>query len=82
MNVVVATIDLEEIRAYRSAASRGMQAASSRLKYDRIQTSFELSADVENFNIGLKPSPPIEIKYFVPEEEIALSAGVFLYDVS
>jgi NAD+ synthase (glutamine-hydrolysing) len=80
VEVVCATIDLEEIRAYRSAASRGMQAATSRNKYERIQTPFELSSNFE-FSIGLKPSPRIDIKYHSPEEEIALSAGVYLYDV-
>jgi len=81
VEVVCATIDLEEIRAYRSAASRGMQAAMSRRKYERIQTSFELSDD-DRFNIGLKPSLPMNVKYHSPEEEIALSGGVYLYDVS
>jgi NAD+ synthase (glutamine-hydrolysing) len=81
VEVVCATVDLEEIRAYRSAASRGMQAAMSMSKYERIQTSFELSDD-DHFKIGLKPSLPMNVKYHSPEEEIALSGGVYLYDVS
>jgi NAD+ synthase (glutamine-hydrolysing) len=79
VEVICATIDLEEIRAYRSAASRGMQAAMSRNKYERIQTPFELS-DGDHFNVGLKPSLPMNVKYHSPEEEIALSGGVYLYD--
>ncbi|QDS67499.1 hypothetical protein FKW77_001435 [Venturia effusa] len=79
VEVVTATIDLEEIRAYRSAASRGMQAAASRNKYQRIQTAFELS-DGEEFIPGLKPSLPTNAKYHSPEEQMALSGGVYLYD--
>lgn len=79
IQVVCATLDLEEIRAYRSAASRGMQAAASRNKYERIQTPFELS-DGDDFKFGLKPSLSMNVNYHSPEEQIALSGGVYLYD--
>lgn len=79
VEVVTATIDLEDIRAYRSAASRGMQAAASKNKYKRIQTLFEPSGGDE-FIPGLKPSLPMEAKYHSPEEQMALSGGVYLYD--
>lgn len=79
VEIVTATIDLEEIRAYRSAASRGMQAAVSRNKYQRIQTPFELS-DGDEFIPGLKPSLPMKANYHSPEEQMALSGGVYLYD--
>ncbi|RDI87274.1 hypothetical protein Vi05172_g2917 [Venturia inaequalis] len=79
VEVVTATIDLEEIRAYRAATSRGMQAATSRNKYQRIQTPFELS-DGDEFVPGLKPSLSLPAKYHTPEEEMAFSGGLYLYD--
>jgi NAD+ synthase (glutamine-hydrolysing) len=82
VEVVVATIDLEELRVYRSAVSRGFQAAKSKAKYERIQTSFELSSDIEDRVLGRGPSPPIQPKYHSPEEEIALCTGCYLWDVS
>lgn len=82
VEVVTATVDLEEVRAYRSAISRGLQAARSDAKYQRIQTAFELSSEDEDADIMIIPSPPIKPKYYSVEEEIALCAGCYLWDVS
>ncbi|KAJ0330220.1 hypothetical protein COL5a_003278 [Colletotrichum fioriniae] len=82
VEVVTATVDLEEVRAYRSAISRGLQAARSDAKYQRIQTAFELSSEDEDADIMVTPSPPIKPKYYSVEEEIALCAGCYLWDVS
>lgn len=80
VEVVTATVDLEEVRAYRSAISRGLQAASSSAKYKRIQTAFELSSEQDDFDIEKRPSPPIKLRYHTVEEEVALSAGCYLWD--
>lgn len=72
VDVVTATVDLEEVRAYRSSISRGMQAALNTQKYYRIQTTFELSPDEDNFDLGRRPTLPQEPKLFSAEEEIAL----------
>lgn len=80
VEVLTATVDLEEVRAYRSAISRGMQAASSNAKYQRIQTSFELSSEEDDFDIEKRPTPPIKPRYHTVEEEVALSAGCYLWD--
>lgn len=82
VEVVTATVDLEEIRAYRSAISRGLQAARSNAKYDRIQVQFDLGAGDEDADISLRPSPPIKPRLHSVEEEIALCAGAYLWDVS
>jgi len=82
VEVISATIDLEEVRAYRSAISRGLQAAKSKAKYDRIQTDFELSSEEVDLDIGRGPSPPIQPRYHSAEEEIALCSGCYLWDVS
>lgn len=80
VEVVTATIDLEQVRAYRSSASRCFQAAKSEAKYKRIQTSFALSPEVEDPSGTVTLSPTIQPKYHSPEEEIALSAGCYLWD--
>lgn len=81
VEVVTATVDLEEVRAYRSAISRGLQAARSDAKYERIQTSFELSSEDDDADVEKRPSPPIQPKFYSVEEEIAQCAGCYLWDV-
>lgn len=80
VEVVIATINLEEVRAYRSAISRGLQAAISKAKYDRIQTDFELGSEEDDLDVGRRPSHAIQPRYHSPEEEIALCTGAFLWD--
>lgn len=82
VEVEVATIDLEEVRAYRSAISRSFQAAKSDAKYHRIETSFELSSEAGDLDLRRGPSPPMQPKFYSPEEEIALCASCYLWDVS
>lgn len=81
VEVVTATVDLEEVRAHRSMISRNLQAATSTAKYHRIQTSFELSSAEDDLNLERGPSIPIEPRYYSPEEEIALCSGAYLWDV-
>ncbi|KAL1986540.1 hypothetical protein VTN96DRAFT_6118 [Rasamsonia emersonii] len=80
VEVEVATIDLEEVRAYRSAISRSLQAAKSDAKYHRIETSFELSSEAGDLDLRHGPSPPMQPKIYSPEEEIALCASCYLWD--
>lgn len=82
VEVITATVDLEEVRAYRSSISRSMQAAQSQVKYERIQTPFELSLEDDSAATWKRPSPPIKLKYHPVEEEIAMSTGCYLWDVS
>lgn len=81
VEVVTATVDLEEVRAHRSMISRNLQAAASTAKYHRIQTSFELSSAEDDLNLERGPSLPIEPRYYSAEEEIALCSGAYLWDV-
>lgn len=80
VEVVTATIDLEEVRAYRSSASRGLQAALSEVKYERIQTSFSLSTDDSDMDLQKRPALPIKPRLHSVEEEIALCTGCYLWD--
>ncbi|KFA65159.1 hypothetical protein S40285_06501 [Stachybotrys chlorohalonatus IBT 40285] len=80
VDLVTATVDLEEVRAYRSSISRAMQAAQNTRKYHRIQTPFELSPDEEHWDIRRRPTLPREPIYYSAEEEIALCTGCYLWD--
>lgn len=73
VEVVTATIDIEDVRSHRAVSSRSMQAAEAE-RYQRIEVDFALSGgkfgqtkDVEEPVI----SPPYEVRYHRPEEEIA-----------
>ena len=79
VEVVTATVDLEEVRAFRFAPSRGLQAVRTP-EYRRIETSFSLSSESDNLNLDLAPSPPREIRYHLPEEEIAMGPACWLWD--
>ncbi|KAJ8058664.1 hypothetical protein OCU04_012838 [Sclerotinia nivalis] len=79
VEVVTATVDLEEVRAYRTFRSRAMQARET-APYERIEAGMSLSSDAEDVNPLVQPSKEISIKYHVPEEEIALGPACFLWD--
>jgi NAD+ synthase (glutamine-hydrolysing) len=78
---VTATVDLEEVRSYRAAISRGLQAATNNARYQRIQTPFDLSSEEDDADISKRPTLPIQPRIHSVEEEIALSAGCYLWDV-
>lgn len=75
VDVITATVDLEEVRAYRSSMSRALQAAHSTKKYHRIQTAFELSPDEDDLDSHRRPTLPRELKFHSVEEEVALVCG-------
>ena len=72
VEVVTATVDLEDVRSHRAVSSRSMQAASAE-RYHRIEVDFALSGDMFDSvqdleDIVLHDWQP---KYHKPEEEIA-----------
>eukprot|EP01124_Arcella_intermedia_P021625 TRINITY_DN3064_c0_g1_i3.p1 TRINITY_DN3064_c0_g1~~TRINITY_DN3064_c0_g1_i3.p1 ORF type:complete len:865 (-),score=231.12 TRINITY_DN3064_c0_g1_i3:2-2596(-) len=76
VEVVTATVNLEDVRQYRGGmASRGIQAASAH-KIQRIPCSFALTTR----SVIQKPTPPVEPKYHLPEEEIALGPACWMWD--
>lgn len=77
MEVIVATVDLEEVRAARCAPSRGQQAVQSS-EYQRIETDFSLTSGDDNLLCVPTPSRPP--RYHLPEEEIALGPACWLWD--
>lgn len=79
VEVVTATVDLEDVRSYRSQKSRALQ-ATKQPKYERVEVNFSLSADSEDISPLVKPSPEIEVAYLLPEEEIAYGPACWLWD--
>ncbi|GJE90327.1 glutamine-dependent NAD(+) synthetase [Phanerochaete sordida] len=81
VEVVTATVDLEDVRAHRAISSRSMQAAGA-TRYERIEVDFALSGDkfdsVRDLDdIVLHTYEP---RYHKPEEEIALGPACWLWD--
>jgi NAD+ synthase (glutamine-hydrolysing) len=77
VQVVTATIDLNEVRAFRaSIASRGVQASQQEHEYHRVQCDWKVSSDVAFAAV----SRPIKVRIHVPEEEIAYGPACWLWD--
>lgn len=72
VEVVSATLDLEDVRSHRAVISRSMQAAGAE-RYHRIEVDFALSGDkydsVRDLDDVILHN--YEPKYHKPEEEIA-----------
>lgn len=79
VNVLTATIDIEEVRSYRSAASHGHQSTRGPI-YQRLETPFPLGDIDSDFDLDVAPTLPVSLRIHKPEEEIALSAGCWLWD--
>jgi NAD+ synthase (glutamine-hydrolysing) len=70
VEVITATIDIEDVRSHRSWSSRSFQATVSE-NYKRVQVETALSTGKPEALIELDVSPKKEISYHLPEEEIA-----------
>jgi NAD+ synthase (glutamine-hydrolysing) len=70
VEVVVGVLDLEDVRSFRTSASRSSQ-ASQEPAYQRIEVPMSLSRKGDQSNPHLRPSPPIKVNYHSFEEEIA-----------
>ena len=79
VEVVTATIDLEDVRAYRSQISYGLQCTQTPT-YERVHVPIELSPSSITFDARIVPSRPREIRYHRPEEEIALGPACWMWD--
>ncbi|KAK0117771.1 glutamine-dependent NAD(+) synthetase [Cadophora gregata] len=79
VEVITATIDLEDVRAYRDQKSRAMQALSQP-KYERMEVSFNLSREGDEIDLSLHPTTPRAVTYLLPEQEIAFGPACYLWD--
>jgi len=70
VEVVTATIDIEDVRAGRTVSSRQMQAAQSP-SYQRIEIDTALSVGKGHHLVEADVTKPIDVFFHSPEEEIA-----------
>ncbi|RLV96095.1 Glutamine-dependent NAD [Spathaspora sp. JA1] len=80
VEVVSATIDLDDVRSYRNQKSTSQQAVNQTSHYKVIQTGIELSPSENLFDPTVVPTVARQIKYHLPEEEIALGPACWLWD--
>lgn len=81
VEVVTATVDLEDVRTYRAAfMSRGLQASLTETRYQRIDVPIELTPMSSRFNPSIVPSKTRDAFYHSVEEEIALGPACWLWD--
>ena len=78
VEVVTATVDLEEVRSYRSSSSRGEQAAVQ-TPLPRVRCEFDLCVTHEEA-VRLCPSSTIEPHIHAPMAEIALGPACWMWD--
>ncbi|ANZ75179.1 BA75_03072T0 [Komagataella pastoris] len=79
VEVITATVDLEDVRSYRNMISHGLQSRSTPI-YERVHAAIELSPDSKSFDPTIVPTSPREIRYHLPEEEIAFGPACWLWD--
>lgn len=83
VEVVTATVDLNEVRAYRRLIARGLQAVQAKEDgqvYQRVRVEADLCPPDSRLDSGLVPLKRIELRYHLPEEEIALGPACWLWD--
>ena len=76
VEVITATIDLEDVRAYRGAIASRMVQGSQSESVPRIITNFDLTDN----EMTIRPTQPIDVFYHTPEEEIAYGPASWLWD--
>ncbi|GBN76726.1 putative glutamine-dependent NAD(+) synthetase [Araneus ventricosus] len=76
VEVITATLDLEDVRTYRNSIRSRNMVASSSPRFPRVQVDFALSSN----DIFLPTYEPKEWQYHSPEEEIALGPACWLWD--
>lgn len=77
VEVITATIDLEDVRSFRCAPSRGLQAVQART-YQRIEVDFSLSSERATPNGNAGPSKARAPVFLTPEAEIAYGPACWL----
>ncbi|XP_031548903.1 glutamine-dependent NAD(+) synthetase-like [Actinia tenebrosa] len=78
VEVVTATLDLEDVRTYRSSSpTYGKAAESLTPSFPRIKTEFCVTKDD---NLAIPTSQPIQFHYHTAEEEISLGPACWLWD--
>ena len=77
VEVITATVGLEDVRSFRCSPSRGLQAVQART-YERIEVDFSLSAESGALNTNIGPSKARAPFFHAPEAEIAYGPACWL----
>lgn len=80
VEVVTATIDLDDVRAYRNQKSAALQAVAQSRGYHTIPIGIKVASRANMLNSDVKISPSIPVRYHTPEEEISLGPACWLWD--
>lgn len=80
VEVISATIDLDDVRSYRNQKSAGIQAVNQDKTYKIIKCLTELSPSEDVYDTSVVPTRPQKIRYHLPEEEIAYGPACWLWD--
>jgi NAD+ synthase (glutamine-hydrolysing) len=76
VEVVTATLDIEDVRNARRVSSMQMQSARNRIDhggkgYERVRVETSMSTGAGEDLVDLEITPKVEVRYHTPEEEIA-----------
>ncbi|NWR25049.1 NADE synthetase, partial [Emberiza fucata] len=77
VEVLVATLDLEDVQSYRAEISSRNLAASKVNPYPRVKVNFALSCPDD---VAAPTCMPIKWRHHSPEEEISLGPACWLWD--
>lgn len=81
VEVVAATVNLDEVRSYRNMKSAALQAVSQNKPYHAVHADIEMCPSSRAFDATVHPTKPLsKIRYHRPEEEIALGPACWLWD--
>jgi len=79
VEVLVSTVDLDDIWSSRASRSRGAQAMEAP-QYERIKVDHHLTRRDSIANPRSHATAPVEVRYHKPEEEIAFGPACWLWD--
>lgn len=79
VEVVTATVDLQDVRSFRYAPSRRNQVDSAP-RYERLHLDMQLASPGDQVEARFKPSTALDARYHKPEEEIGLGPACWLWD--
>lgn len=80
VEVVTATINLDDVRSYRNQKSSALQSVNNIEPYNSVFVDFEISPPALVFDPSVRPTKPRPVKYHLPEEEISLGPACWLWD--
>lgn len=80
VEVVTATINLDDVRSYRNQKSSALQSVNNIEPYNSVFVDFEISPPALVFDPSVRPTKPRPVKYHSPEEEISLGPACWLWD--